>query len=137
MPDEKPRLLAGENPQIEKGAGNAPVAAYLDAVPGWKQGVCKTPDALIVEIVPDVQKAVKWNTPLYSRDGVHWFTAYHCMKKYVKVTFFEGERLSPAPPVRSKQPAVRYAHIHENEDFDEALFRSWFRQASEMPGVKI
>ena len=137
MSDPSPRLLAGGNPQIPKGYGDAPVKAYLDAVPGWKQGVCRELDQLIVEALPDVKKAVKWNTPLYGLDGETWITAYHCMKNYVKVTFFMGAELDPQPPETSKQVNVRYLHVFEDKPLDVSQFQSWIRQASKLPGEKL
>lgn len=136
MPD-KPRLLAGDNPQIPKGYGNAPVNAYLDAVPGWKQRVCQQLDALIMRAVPDAQKAVKWNTPLYGSGDDHYFTAYHCMKQYVKVTFFNGTELNPVPPEPSKQANIRYFHIRETDKLDDDQLIDWFLQAAALPGAKM
>ena len=57
----KPALLAGGNPQIAKGDGDAPVQAYIAAMPGWKRGVGRRLDALIVRAVPRVRKAAKWS----------------------------------------------------------------------------
>jgi hypothetical protein len=130
----KPILLAGGNPQIAKGDGDAPVQAYIAAMPGWKHDVGRRLDALIVRTVPHVRKAVRWNTPFYGIEGRGWFIAFHCMTKYLKVTFFRGSSLRPVPPVDSKVPEVRYVHIHEDEPIEEALLTSWIRQASELPG---
>ena len=129
-----PKLLSGGNPQIPKGDGEAPVAAYLDAMPGWKQGVGRRLDAIIVNAIPNVQKAVRWNTPFYGVEGKGWFVAFHCITKYIKVTFFKGASLQPPPPVASKQADVRYVHYHEDEEIDEALFSKWVLQASKIPG---
>ncbi|QAY79656.1 DUF1801 domain-containing protein [Sphingosinicella sp. BN140058] len=129
-----PVLLSGGNPQIPKGDGDAPVAAYLDAMPGWKQDVGRRLDALIVRTVPGVRKAVKWNTPLYGTDGKSWFLGFHCFNRYVKVTFFKGMSLDPPPPGESKTPDTRYLDIHENEPLDEALLRRWIEQAAALPG---
>lgn len=134
---EQPKLLSGDNPQIPKGEGQAPVTAYLNAVPGWKQSVCRKLDELIVAEVPEVRKAVKWNTPLYGMDGTTWFTAFRCTKNYVKITFFQGSDVDPVPPETSTQPNVRYAHIREQDAIDEGLLRSWFSQASALPGEKM
>src|SRR5690606_19730946 len=97
------KLLAGGNPQIPKGEGDAPVQAYVAAMPGWKRGLGERLDALIVDAVPDVQKAVKWNSPLYGVAGRGWFLSFHCFTKYVKVAFFRGAALRPAPPGASRQ----------------------------------
>ena len=110
----KPRLLAGGNPQIVKGDGDAPVQAYIAAMPGWKRDVGRRRDALIVRTVPDVYKAVKWNSPFYGIEGQGWFLGFHCFTKYVKVVFFRGTSLVPLPPVESKQKDTRYLHIHED-----------------------
>jgi len=131
---DKPRLLSGGNPQIAKAYGDAPVKAYIDAMPGWKQDVGRKLDSLIVRTVPGVQKAVKWNTPFYGLEGGRWFIAYHCITKYIKVTFFRGTSLKPIPPVESKQKEVRYLHIHEGEEIDEAQLVDWIKQASKLPG---
>jgi hypothetical protein len=130
----KPKLLAGGNPQIAKGYGDAPVQAYIAAMPGWKRDVGRRFDALIGRTVPGVQKAVKWNSPFYGIEGQGWFLSYHCFTKYVKVTFFRGASLHPLPPVESKDKEVRYLHIHEDDQLDEDLVASWIRQASELPG---
>ena len=130
----KPVLLSGGNPQIAKADGDAPVQAYIAAMPGWKSDVGRLLDDLIVRTVPGVRKAVRWNTPFYGIEGQGWFLAYHCFNRYVKVTFMRGASLSPPPPVKSKVEGVRYFHIHEDEELDEALVESWIRQASEIPG---
>lgn len=134
-PAAKPvKLLSGGNPQIAKGEGDAPVQAYIAAMPGWKGDVGRRLDALIVRIVPGVHKAVKWNTPFYGIEGQGWFLGFHCITKYVKVAFFRGTSLRPLPPVESKQKEVRYFHIHEDYQVDEAQFADWVKQASQLPG---
>jgi hypothetical protein len=130
-------LLSGGNPQIAKGTGEAPVAAYIAAMPGWKRDVGKRLDALIVRTVPGVAKAVKWNTPLYGIEGEGWFLSFHCFTKYVKVAFFRGASLSPNPPGASKQKDVRYLDIHEDDTLDEAQFADWVKQASRLPGERM
>ncbi|MEL7157733.1 MAG: DUF1801 domain-containing protein [Actinomycetota bacterium] len=127
-------MLSGGNPQIPKGDGPEPVAAYLDAMPGWKQVVGRRLDALIEQAVPDVRRAVRWNSPFYGVDGEGWFASFHCFDRYVKVTFLNGARLDPAPPVESADPDTRYAHVHEDEMIDEARFLHWFTQAASQPG---
>ena len=129
-----PALLAGGNPRIAQGEGDAPVQAYIEAMPGWKADVGRRLDTLIVRTVPSVHKAVKWNSPFYGIAGNGWFLNFHCLTKYVKVAFFRGASLSPLPPGVSKQAEVRYLDIHENEKLDEELVTSWVRQASELPG---
>jgi hypothetical protein len=131
---EPVKLLSGGNPQIAKGDGDAPVQAYIAAMPGWKGDVGRRLDALIARTVPGVRKAVKWNTPFYGVESQGWFLGFHCMTKYIKVAFFRGTSLSPLPPVESTQKEVRYFHIHENDAIDEKLVASWIRQASELPG---
>lgn len=130
----KPTLLAGGNPQIAKADGDAPVQAYIAAMPEWKSDVGRRLDALIVRTVPGVRKAVKWNSPLYGIEGRGWFLGIHCFTKYVKVAFFRGASLRPVPPVASKDAQTRYLHIHEDGRFDEELVAGWIRQASELPG---
>ena len=130
----KPTLLAGGNPQIAKADGNAPVQAYIAAMPGWKRDVGKRLDALVTRAVPDVRKAVKWNSPFYGVDGQGWFLSFHCFTKYVKVTFFNGASLRPLPPGESKHAEVRYLDIREGEELDEARFARWVKQASRLPG---
>jgi hypothetical protein len=130
----KPILLAGGNPQIAKGEGDAPVQAYLAAMPGWKRDVGRRLDALIVRTVPRVRKAVKWNSPFYGVEGEGWFLAFHCFTKYVKLTFFRGTSLRPPPPVESKDPKTRSFHIHEDDQLDEKRLVRWIRQASKLPG---
>ena len=130
----KPTLLSGGNPQIAKADGDAPVQAYIAAMPGWKRDVGRRLDALIVRTVPDVRKAVRWNSPFYGIEGQGWFLSYHCFTKYVKVAFLRGTSLRPVPPVESKNQGTRYLHIHEDDQIDEELVASWIRQASELPG---
>ena len=130
----KPALLAGGNPQIAKADGDAPVQAYIAAMPGWKRAVGRRLDALIVRTVPDVRKAVKWNSPFYGVEGQGWFLNFHCFTKYVKVAFFSGTLLRPVPPGESKHKEVRYLDIHEDDHIDEELLANWIRQASTLPG---
>ena len=130
----KPTLLAGGNPQIAKAYGDAPVQAYIAAMPGWKRDVGRCLDALNVRTVPDVHKAVKWNSPFYGIEGQGWFLSLHCFTNYVKVAFFRGASLRPLPPVASKHKDVRYLDIHEDNQFDEAQLAAWVKQASQLPG---
>jgi len=133
----KPALLSGGNPQIPKGDGDAPVRAYIAAMPGWKRDVGRRLDAIIVRAVPGVHKAVKWNSPFYGVEGNGWFLSFHCFTKYVKVAFFGGTSLRPLPPGASKQKDVRYLDIHENDRLDEAQFAAWVKQASQFPGQRM
>jgi hypothetical protein len=128
----KPKLLAGGNPQIAKGDGDAPVQAYLAAVPGWKQGVARRVDALVGETVPDVRRAVRWNSPMYGREGQGWFASVHVFTHAVKVTFFKGTSLTPVPPGGSAREA-RWIDVREGP-WDEAQLRDWMRQAAALPG---
>ena len=134
----KSALLAGGNPRIAKADGDAPVQAYIAAMPGWKRDVGRRLDALIVRTVPGVRKAVKWNTPFYGLEGPDgkpaWFLGFHCLTKYVKLAFFRGTSLRPLPPGESKSKDTRYLDIHEDDKLDEGLVASWIRQASELPG---
>ena len=129
----RPTLLAGGNPQIAKADGDAPVQAYIAAMPGWKRDVGRRLDVLIVRSVPHVRKAVKWNSPFYGIEGKGWFLSFHVFTKYVKVTFFNGASLKPVPPGESKQQDVRYLDVYE-DDLDEAQFARWVKQASKLPG---
>jgi hypothetical protein len=131
----RPKLLSGGNPQIAKADGNAPVQAYIRAMPGWKQDAGRKLDALITRTVPGVRKAVRWNSPFYGVEGKGWFLSFHCFTRYIKVTFLNGAALTPPPPVGSKDPNTRYVHIHEDEPFDARL-ADWIRQASKKPGWK-
>jgi hypothetical protein len=128
------KLLPGGNPQIAKGDGDAPVQAYIDAMPGWKQDVGRWLDELIVRTVPGVQKAVKWNSPFYGIEGQGWFLSFHVFTRYVKVTFFRGAALRPAPPGLSKHKDVRYIDIHEGDELDEAQMTDRVKQAAALPG---
>lgn len=134
---EAPVLLSGGNPQIPKGYGDAPVEAYLAAMPGWKQDVGRKLDAIVVATLPGVRKAVKWNTPFYSVDGIRWFLGFHCLTKSVKVAFPNGAALVPPPRGTSKQPHVRYLDIRETDPIDEVQIADWVRQASRLPGEKL
>jgi hypothetical protein len=127
-------LLSGGNPQITKADGEAPVQAYIAAMPGWKSDLGKRLDALIMRNVPDVRKAVKWNSPFYGVEGRGWFLGLHCFSKYVKVAFFRGASLRPLPPGPSKDKDTRYIDIYEGDELDEALLGSWVKQAAALPG---
>jgi len=129
-----PRLLSGGNPQIAKGDGDAPVQAYIAAMPGWKREVGERLDALIERSVPGVRKAVKWNSPFYGVEGQGWFLNLHCFTRYVKIAFFRGAALDPLPPEASKDPNTRYFHIHEGDALDEEMLGEWIRQAAKIPG---
>jgi hypothetical protein len=133
----KPTLLSGGNPQIAKADGDAPVQAYIAAMPGWKSDLGRRLDALIVRTVPGVRKAVKWNSPFYGVEEQCWFLSYHCFTKYVKVAFFRGASLRPLPPGESKHKEVRYLDIHEDDQLDEAQFAAWVKQASQLPGERM
>jgi hypothetical protein len=130
-------LLSGGNPQIAKGYGDAPVQAYVAAMPGWKSAVGRRLDAIIERTIPGVAKAVKWNSPFYGVEQGRWFLSLHVFDRYIKIAFFNGASLDPVPPVASKQKDVRYFHIHENDAFDEAQFAEWVKQASRLPGEKM
>lgn len=134
MADKTPKLLSGGNPQIPKGDGDAPVRAYIAAMPGWKRAAGERLDALIEKAVPGVQKAVRWNSPFYGVEGKGWFASFHCFTRYIKITFFKGAALDPPPPVASKDADVRYLHIHEGEDVDEDQLARWLKQAAAIPG---
>jgi hypothetical protein len=137
----KPALLAGGNPQIAKAEGDAPVQAYIAAMPGWKREVGRRLDALIARTVPGVRKAVKWNSPFYGveRPGEEggWFLSFHCFTKYVKVAFFRGTSLRPMPPGESKHKQVRYLDIHEHDKLDEPQLAAWLKQASRLPSERM
>ena len=129
-----PRLLSGGNPQIGRGDGDEPIAAYIAAMPGWKSAVGREIDDIVTRAVPGVRKAVKWNSPFYGVAGHGWFLALHCFTGYVKVTFFAGARLDPPPPEPSKVGDTRYLHIREDGGLDAVQFERWVRAASRLPG---
>jgi hypothetical protein len=133
----KPVLLTGGNPQIAKADGDAPVQAYIAAMPGWKRDLGRRLDTLIVRAVPGVTKAVKWNSPLYGIEGQGWFLSLYCFTKYVKVTFFRGSSLRPLPPGESKQKEVRSFDIYENAQLGEDQLIDWVRQAAQLPGREL
>jgi hypothetical protein len=132
----KARLLSGGNPQIGKAEGDAPVRAYIAAIPDWKRDVARRLDALVTRSVPHVHKAVKWNSPFYGFEGRGWFLSFHCFTKYVKVTFFRGTSLCPAPPGASKHKEVRHLDIRE-DGVDETQLEQWIKQASLLPGERV
>ncbi len=137
MASKKPKLLSGGNPQIPKADGHAPVQDYIAAMPGWKQDVGRAIDDLVTEVVPDVRKAVRWNTPFYGVEGKGWFLSFHCFTKYIKVTFHNGGSLKPPPPETSKYDSIRSAHVPEGEGLDVAQFTKWIRQAVKLPGEEL
>lgn len=136
-PSRKVTLLSGGNPQIAKGYGDAPVQAYIAAMPGWKSDVGRRLDALIARAVPGVHKAVKWNSPFYGLEQQDWFLSFHVFARYIKVAFFRGTSLRPVPPGESKIKDVRYLDIHEDDALDEAQFAAWVKQASQLPGERM
>src|SRR5690606_24317709 len=127
------KLLSGGNPQIPKGDGDAPVQAYIAAMPEWKSDIGRRIDAIVEKAVPKVQKAVRWNSPFYGVEGDGWFLSVHCFTRYGQATFLNGSSLDPLPPKDSKHPNVRYLDIHE-DDFDEKQFTGWVTQAAKHPG---
>ena len=127
-------LLSGGNPQIAKGEGDAPVQAYIAAMPDWKRDVGERLDALIAKTLPKVQKAVKWNSPFYGVAGKGYFLGFHVFTRYVKVAFFQGASLKPMPPGASKDKNTRYLDIHEGDAIDEKQFADWVKQAAALPG---
>jgi hypothetical protein len=131
---ERVVLLSGGNPQIAKADGDAPVKAYIAAMPGWKRAIGKRLDALIVRNVPGVRKAVKWNSPFYGIGDQGWFLGLHVFTRYVKVAFFRGTSLRPVPPGASKSKDTRYLDIHEGDGFDEAQLATWVKQAAALHG---
>lgn len=128
-------LLSGGNPQIAKADGDAPVQAYIAAMPGWKSDLGRRLDALIERSVPDLRKGVRWNSPFYGVEGRGWFLSFHVFTRYVKVTFFDGLSLIPVPPGGTeKSKEVRWIDIHESDALDEARMEAWVRQAAALPG---
>jgi hypothetical protein len=130
----KPALLSGGNPQIAKADGDAPVQAYIKAMPGWKRDVGRRLDELVVRAIPRVRKAVKWNSPFYGIEGRGWFLAFHVFTRFVRVSFFRGASLRPLPPGASKSEHVRHLDIHDGDGPDEAQFSDWVKQAAALPG---
>ena len=126
-------MLSGGNPQIAKGDGDGPVQMYIANMPEWKSDVGRALDDLIVRTVPNVRKAVRWNSPFYGVEGQGWFLSYHVFARYVKVTFLKGKSLNPMPPVDSKDPDARYYHIFE-DGMEESIIEEWVRQAAGIPG---
>ena len=137
-PSTAPALLSGGNPQIAKGEGDAPVQAYIAAMPDWKRPIGAQLDALIEQAVPGVHKAVKWNSPMYAvAPGEGWFLSFHCFTRYIKVAFFRGTTLTPVPPESSRSADTRYLHIAEDAPLDEAQFLDWVRQSAALPGEQM
>jgi hypothetical protein len=131
----KVTLLSGGNPQVAKADGDVPVQAYIAAMPGWTSDLGRRLDALIVEVVPDVRKAVRWNSPFYGVAGKGWLLSFHVFTHYVKVTFFDGLSLEPIPPGGTeKSKAARWIDIFEAEVLDETQFTAWVKQATKLPG---
>ncbi|WP_336357372.1 DUF1801 domain-containing protein [Stenotrophomonas muris] len=137
-PSTAPTLLSSGNPRIAKGEGDAPVQAYIAAMPDWKRPVGAQLDALIERAVPGVHKAVKWNSPMYAvAPGEGWFLSFHCFTRYIKVAFYRGAVLKPMPPEPSRSADTRYLHIAQDGALDEAQFLDWVRQAAALPGERM
>ncbi len=126
-------LLSGGNPQIAKADGDAPVQTYIAAMPEWKYELGRRLDEIIERNVPDVQKAVRWNSPWYGVEGLGWFLSTHCFAKYVKVTFMNGSSLNPLPPEEGKDPDARWVNVGEGK-LDEEQMAEWVRQSAALPG---
>ena len=133
----RPKLLSGGNPQIAKGYGDEPVQAYIESMPDWKRAIGRKVDELVTRAVPNVRKAVMWNSPFYGVEEKSWFLSFHCFTNYVKVAFFRGASLRPVPPGDSTQADVRYLDILENDPIDETQLIDWFKQASKLPGERM
>lgn len=131
------RLLSGGNPQIAKADGDAPVQAYIAAMPGWKHDIGRQIDTVVQAAVPKVRKAVRWNTPFYGMEDRGWFLGFHCFTRYIKLTWLCGESLQPLPPIDAKAPRARYWHVGEGEALDEALLRKWARQSAKLDGEPL
>jgi hypothetical protein len=135
MADAQANLLAGGNPQIAKGEGDAPVQAYIAAMPGWKRAIGERVDALVTRALPDVRKAVKWNSPFYGVAGQGWFLSFHVFSRYVKLTFFKGAALEPPPPGSTpKSGEGRWLDVYEGDELDKVQLEAWIRQAAAIPG---
>ncbi len=132
--DKPVKLLTGGNPQIAKGDGDAPVQAFITAMPGWKSAIGQRLDALIVRELPKVQKAVRWNSPFYGIEGQGWLVSFHVLSRYVQVNFFCGAALNPLPPGSGKDPNARWLNIYEGDQIDEAQIVAWLKQAATLPG---
>ncbi len=128
------KLLSGGNPQVTKGGGDAPLQAYIAAMPGWKNDIGKRLDTLIERCIPNVRKAVRWNSPFYGTDELGWLVSFHVLTRYVQVNFFSGASLHPIPPGSGKDPKARWINIFENDSLDEAQMTDWLNQASKIPG---
>ncbi len=128
------KLLSGGNPQIAKGDGDAPVQAYIAAMPGWKSDLGKRLDALIVKNLPNVRKAVRWNSPFYGIEGQGWLVSFHVLTRYVQVNFFCGVLLKPIPPVAGKDPNARWINIYEEDELDVPQMTDWLKQAAKLNG---
>lgn len=128
----KSKLLAGGNPQIAKAYGDAPVHAYIEAMPDWQREVGRRIDALVVRNIPNLRKAVKWNSPFYGIEGRGWIVSFHVFADFVKVTFFEGTSLQPVPAGGTSKDA-RWINVHQ-DDLDEAQLTKWVKQAAALPG---
>jgi hypothetical protein len=129
-----PKLLTGGNPQIAKGDGDAPVQAYISAMPGWKQAVGRRLDELITSQFPNVQKAVRWNSPFYGIVGNGWLVSFHVLSRHVQLNFFCGSSLDPVPPGKGKDPNARWLNIAEVDRLDEEQITSWLRQSTQLDG---
>ena len=123
----------GGTSQISKADDDAPVQAYNAAMPSWKSDVGRPPRRPHLRPVPNVRKAVRWNSLWYGMEGEGWFVSYQVFTRYVKVTFLNGASLSPIPPGSGKDKGSRWVDIYEDKLYEEQL-AEWIRQAAALPG---
>ena len=130
----KPALLAGGNPQIAKADGDAPVQAYIAAMPGWKRDVGRRLDALIVRTVPDVRQmelaAVRSRGPVL-------VPRHPLLHEVRQGGFLPRHVAASSPPTESKSKETRYLDIHEDDQLDEAQLAAWVKRASQLPGERM
>ena len=113
--------------------GDAPVRAYIAALPAGQRELAQRFDDVVAREVPDVQRVIKWGLPFYGVKGRGWFVSCGGFPTALKITFFQGVSLEPVPP-SGKSKQLRSIDLRSREEFDEAPLAAWVRQAAKLPG---
>jgi hypothetical protein len=118
----------------------APASALIDAkiasLGDWRGATLARLRALIKAADPGMVEEWKWNTPVWSHDGI--VCTGEVYKQAVKMTFAKGASLpDPAGLFNSSLDGkVRRAiDVHEGDKIDEKALKALIRAAAELNGA--